>query len=137
MTRHFSRAAATVLCAAALAFNSAAQAAPAAGNFYTVTATAAYRPVDRPGTQRRVAQGDAEEKARKQLYEYVGSHRYKDGRTVNDILNQDARLKARVLEIIRTSETYDWAVNPGCACVQVWVRLDLNLVWAAMGQCGY
>jgi hypothetical protein len=106
-------------------------------DFYSVTATAAYRPVDRPGTQRRVAQTDAEEKARKQIYEYVGSFRYVDGRTINDILNQDARLKAKVLEIIRNSETYDWAVNSGCACVQVWVRLDINKVRAAMGECGY
>ena len=111
--------------------------AEVAPDFYTVTTTAAYRPVDRPGTQRRVAQTDAEEKARKLIYEYVGSFRYTDGRTVNDILNQDARLKARVLEIIRTSETIDWSVNPGCACVQVWVRLDINKVRAAIGQCGY
>lgn len=106
-------------------------------DFYSVTTIAAYRPVDRPGTQRRVAQTDAEEKAHKQIYEYVGSFRYRDGRTVNDILNQDARLKARVLEIIRTSETYDWGVNPACACVQVWVRIDINKVRAALAQCGY
>lgn len=107
------------------------------GDFYTVTATANYRPVDRPGTQRRVAQTDAEEKARKQIYEYVGSLRYSDGRTVNDLLARDARLKARILEIIRNSKTADWAVAPGCACVQVWVSLDINLVRAALGECGY
>jgi len=106
-------------------------------DYYTVTTTAAFRPVDRPGTQRRVAQQDAEEKARKEIYEYVGSFRYQDGRTINDILNQDARLKARVLEIIRTSETVDWAVASQCACVQVWVRLDINKVRAALGECGY
>ena len=106
-------------------------------DYYTVTTTAAYRPVDRPGTQRRVAQQDAEEKARKEIYEYVGSFRYQDGRTINDVLNQDARLKARVLEIIRTSETVDWAVASQCACVQVWVRLDINKVRAALGECGY
>jgi len=106
-------------------------------DYYTVTTTAAYRPVDRPGTQRRVAQQDAEEKARKEIYEYVGSFRYQDGRTINDILNQDARLKARVLEIIRTSETVDWAVASQCACVQVWVRLDINKIRAALGECGY
>lgn len=107
------------------------------GDFYTVTATANYRPVSQPGTQRRVAQTDAEEKARKQIYEYVGSLRYPDGRTVNDILARDARLKARVLEIIRKSETIEWAVAPGCACVQVWVQLDINLVRAALSECGY
>lgn len=107
------------------------------GDFYTVTATANYRPVPQPGTQRRVAQTDAEEKARKQIYEYVGSLRYADGRTINDILARDARLKARVLEIIRKSETIDWAVAPGCACVQVWVRLDINLLRAALSECGY
>jgi hypothetical protein len=116
---------------------STAESAALQGSFYTVTATANYRPVERPGTQRRVAQTDAEEKARKQIYEYVGSMRSRDGRTVNDLLAKDARLKAKVLEIIRNTETVDWAVAPGCACVQVWVRLDLNLVWAALGECGY
>ncbi len=128
---------AAVLLAAALITGTIAHAAAPAPDFYTVTATANYRPVDRPGTQRRVAQTDAEEKARKQIYEYVGSMRYHDGRTINDIIARDARLKARVLEIIRTSETVDWAVAPGCACVQVWVRLDINLVRAALGECGY
>ncbi len=106
-------------------------------NLHTVTATANYRPVDVPGTQRRVAQTDAEEKAHKEIYEYVGSMRLVDGRTVNDILARDARLKARILEIIRKSKTVDWAVAPGCACVQVWVQLDINQVRAALGECGY
>lgn len=106
-------------------------------DFYVATATAAYRPVDRPGTQRRVAQADAEETARKQIYEYVGSLRYSDGRTINDIINRDARLKARILEIVRKSETHDWRVNPACASVQVWVRLDINKIRAALGECGY
>ncbi len=106
-------------------------------DYYQVTATANYRPVDRPGMQRRVAQTDAEEKARRQIYEYVGSMQTLTGRTVNDYLATDARLKARVLEIIRTSETYDWGVSPACACVQVWVRLDLNQIRAALRQCGY
>jgi hypothetical protein len=106
-------------------------------DFYGVTTTANYRPVDRPGTQRRVAQNDAEEKARLQIYEYVGNMRTRDGRPVNDLLARDARLKALVLEIIRNSETYDWKVSPACASVQVWVRLDLNRVRAALGQCGY
>jgi tetrahydromethanopterin S-methyltransferase subunit F len=114
----------------------AAAAAPQP-DFYMVTATANYRPVDRPGTQRRVAQNDAEEKARMEIYEYVGNMRSRDGRTINDLLARDARLKARVLEIIRNSETYEWGVAPGCACVQVWVRLDLNFVRAALAQCGY
>lgn len=106
-------------------------------DYYQVTATANYRPVDRPGMQRRVAQTDAEEKARRQIYEYVGSMQTLTGRTVNDYLATDARLKARVLEIIRTSETYDWGVSPACACVQVWVRVDLNHIRAALRQCGY
>jgi len=111
--------------------------ARARGDFYVVTATANYRPVDRPGMQRRVAQQDAEEKAHQQIYTYVGNMRLADGRSVNDLLAKDARLKARVLELIRTSETFDWRVEPGCACVQVWVRLDLNTVRAALGECGY
>lgn len=106
-------------------------------DFYTLTTTAPYRPVQVPGTQRRVAQQDAEEQARKELYEYIGSFHYQNGTTVNDVLNRDARLKARVLEIIRNSETVDWAVCPQNACVQVWVRLDINKVRAALGQCGY
>lgn len=105
--------------------------------YYSVTASANYRPVDRPGTQRRVAQTDAEVKAHKQIYEYVGSMRLLDGRTINDILARDARLKALILETVRKSETYDWAVAPGCACVQVWVRLDINLIRNALGACGY
>lgn len=108
-----------------------------APQYYAATATANYRPVDRPGTQRRVAQTDAEEKARKQIYEYVGSLRHCSGHTVNDILARDARLKARVLEIIRQSETYDWRVDPRCGSVQVWVRLDVNTVLTALGVCGY
>lgn len=106
-------------------------------DYYMVTTTAYYRPVDRPGTQRRVAQTDAEDQARKLIYEYVGSLQYHDGRTVNDLMARDARLKARILEIVRKSETADWAVAPGCACVQVWVRLDINLVRSALGACGY
>ncbi len=106
-------------------------------DLHTVTATANYRPVDIPGTQRRVAQTDAEEIARKEIYEYIGSMRLADGRTVNDILARDARLKARVLEIIRNSKTIEWAVAPGCACVQVWVQLDIRQVRAALGACGY
>ena len=84
-----------------------------------------------------MAQTDAEEKARQSIYEYVGSFRHASGRTVNDIIATDARLKARVLEVIRTSETIEWAVAPGCACVQVWVRLDINRVRAVLGECGY
>lgn len=130
------------LCAIALAgsismFAGAVAIAQPQPNVHTVTATANYRPVDIPGTQRRVAQTDAEEKARKELYEYVGSMRLTDGRSLNDILARDARLKARVLEIIRKSETIDWAVAPGCACVQVWVQLNISLVRAALGECGY
>lgn len=105
--------------------------------YYSVTSTANYRPVDRPGTQRRVAQTDAEEKARKLIYDYVGSMRIADGRTVNDLIARDARLKALVLEIIRNSETYDWCVTPSRASVQVWVRLDINKIRVALGQCGY
>lgn len=121
----------------ALVLSSEGIMARVAPDYHTATATANYRPVDRPGMQRRVAQTDAEEKARKEIYEFVGSLRSSQGYSVNDLLARDARLKARVLEIIRNSETYDWTVNPACACVQVWVRLDVNQVRAALGQCGY
>lgn len=103
--------------------------------WYTVTTTAGYRPVSVPGTQRRVAQNDAEEKARRLIYEYVGSLPVGRGRTANDVMARDARVKARVLEYIRTAEVVDWAVNPRCACVQVWVRVDLQQVRALLASC--
>ncbi len=104
-------------------------------DYYTVTTTAGFRPVAVPGTQRRVAQNDAEEQARKLIYEYVGSMPVAGGRTVNDVLARDARVKARVLEYIRTAELVDWAVNPRCACVQVWMRVDLHQVRALLASC--
>lgn len=107
------------------------------GNYFSATAMASYRPVAVPGTQRRVAQNDAEDKARKLIYEYVGSLRAPDGRTINDILVRDARLQAKILETIRTSELVDWRVTPQCASVQVWMRLDINKIWGVLSQCGY
>lgn len=103
--------------------------------WYTVTTTAGYRPVSVPGTQRRVAQNDAEEKARRLIYEYVGNLPVGKGRIANDVMARDARVKARVLEYIRTAEVVDWAVNPRCACVQVWVRVDLHQVRALLASC--
>jgi hypothetical protein len=102
-----------------------------------VSTLASFRPVTVPGTQRRVAQNDAEAKARKMIYEYVGSMRISKGRTVNDIIAKDSRLRAKVLEYIRTAEVVDWKVNPACACVQVWVRVDLNVIRSFIATCGY
>ena len=106
-------------------------------DYYMVTTTATFRPVTVPGTQRRVAQTDAELKARRLLQEYAGAMPVGQGRTVNDVIAHDARLKAKILEYIRTAEVVDWRVNPGCACVQVWVRIDLNAVRSILTACGY
>lgn len=111
-----------------------AQSAP---DYYMVTTTASWRPVDIPGTQRRVAQNDAELRARKQILEYVGSMPVRGRGTINDVMARDARLKAKVLEMVRTAEVADWVVNPACACVQVWVRIDLNQIRGLLTVCGY
>jgi hypothetical protein len=107
------------------------------GEFYSVTTTADYRPVDVPGTERRAAQNDAENKARKAIYEHVGSLHLANGHTVNDVLVHDARLKAKLLEVVRNSEVVDWRVSPQCGQVQVWMRLDMGLARAVLAQCGY
>jgi hypothetical protein len=106
-------------------------------DWYMVTTTAAFRPVAVPGTQRRVAQNDAELKARKLLYEHAGSLPVGRGKTVNDVVSHDARLKGKLLELMRTAELVDWQVNPACGCVQVWVRIDLNVVRGLIAACGY
>lgn len=102
---------------------------------YVVTATASYRPVDVPGTQRIVAQQDAERNARQIIQNYVGSVRLQDGRTVNDVLVRNSKLKARVMEVIRKAEVVDTKVAPRNASVQVWVQIDLNDVWAVINSC--
>jgi hypothetical protein len=97
-------------------------------DYYAVTATAHYRPVDIPGTQRRVAQDDAENDARRQIMAYAGSMQVKPGQTVNDIIARNSRIRAKVLDIVRTSELVDWKVVPECGTVQVWMRVDLNRI---------
>lgn len=105
-------------------------------DYYMVTTIAQYRPVNTPGTQRRVAQTDAETKAREDLLNYVGSMPAGRGRTVNDVMMRDNRIRAAVLEAIRTAEVVDWQVKPCPGTVQVWVRLDLNRIRAIVAQCG-
>ncbi len=80
--------------------------------------------------QRREAQNDAEQLARRELLNRVGALRLPSGQTVNDVIARDTRLRAEVLQLVRTAEVYDWRVNPQHECVQVWVRLDLNRVRA-------
>ncbi|MGI8907994.1 MAG: hypothetical protein ACR2IE_16065 [Candidatus Sumerlaeaceae bacterium] len=126
-----------VIVLSAMAGPSPAQQPVALPDYYVVTATAGFRPVSVPGTQRRVAQNDAEAKARRQIHEVVGSMPISRGRTVNDVITRDIRLKAKVLEYIRTAELVDWQVFPACACVQVWVRVDLNAIRAIISACGY
>jgi len=123
----------TVLC---LLFAGHSGYAASYGDYYTVTATAGFRPVNTPGTQRRVAQNDAEASARRQIYEYVGSWKLANKRTVNDVLAKDARLKARILEAIRNAELVDWVVNPQCNSVQVWMRIDQNTIRALLAAGG-
>jgi hypothetical protein len=93
-----------------------------------VTASAPYRPVEKPGMQRREAQRDAEQLARRELLNRVGAMRLASGQTVNDVIARDTRLRTEVLQLVRTAEVFDWRVNPQHECVQVWVRLDLNRV---------
>lgn len=104
-------------------------------DYYSVTASARYRPVDVPGTQRRVAQTDAENDAKRQILAYVGSMQVVPGKTVNQTIAQNSRIRAKLLDIVRTSELVDWKVDPACGCVQVWMRVDLNRVRQLVALC--
>ena len=103
-------------------------------DYYMVTATAPYRPVSLPGTQRRVAQNDAEAIARRQILEYVGSMPVGGGKKVNDVMAQDSRLRTEILSLVRNSDVYDWKVCRNCCEVQVWVRIDLNCIRGALAR---
>lgn len=92
------------------------------------TACAPYKPVDVPGRQRREAQQDAEMLARRELMNEVGRMRVTGKQTVNDIIARDTRLRAHVLELVRTAEVYDWQVDESRGEVSVTVRLDRNRV---------
>ncbi len=93
-----------------------------------VTACAPYRPVDTPGRQRREAQNDAELLARRQLLNEIGRMRITAKETVNDLIACDTRLRARVMEMVRTAEVHDWFVDEQRGEVHVTVRLDRNKV---------
>lgn len=92
------------------------------------TACAPYKPVDIPGRQRREAQQDAEMLARRELMNEVGRMRVSGQQTVNDIIARDTRLRAHVLELVRTAEVYDWQVDEKRGEVSVTLRLDRNRV---------
>ncbi|MCX7625752.1 MAG: hypothetical protein N2Z21_06035 [Candidatus Sumerlaeaceae bacterium] len=92
------------------------------------TACAPYRPVDVPGRQRREAQQDAEMLARRELMNQLGRMRVTGGYTVNDIIARDTRLRAHVLELVRTAEVSDWQVDEMRGEVSVTVRVDRNRV---------
>ncbi len=92
------------------------------------SATAPYRAVDIPGRQRREAQNDAETLARRQLLNEVGRMRVKGTSTVNDLVARDPRLRAAILDLVRTAEVYDWQVDETRGEVSVSVRLDRNKV---------
>lgn len=106
-------------------------------NYFVATATASFRPVDIPGTQRRVAQDDAEKQARQVLLNHIGSLRLQNGQTINALLMKDQRLKASIFEVIRKAEVQEAKVSPHKANVQVWVRVDKNEIWGIINGCGY
>ena len=108
---------------------------PCNPDYYSVTATACYKPVSVPGTQRRMAQNDAEEIARRQLLEFVGAMRTGSGCTVNDVIARDSQKRANVMAIIRNATVVDWKVCPAGGQVQVWLRIDLNDVRRAVAGC--
>lgn len=128
-----------LLCAAAilvLAGCSTLSSGPAyVPDFYTVTAEACYTAVAVPGTQRRTAQNEAEASARHQLLEYVGSMKVCPGTTVNDVMARDSHIRSRVLGHVRNAELVDWRVDPACGKVQVWLRVDLNVIRAITYNC--
>ena len=101
-------------------------------DWYEVSTVANYRPVNEPGTQRRVAQKDAETEARRLIHEHVGAMRVGKGKTVNDVITRDAQLRAAVLGVVRNAEVRDWQVYPQERKVQVWMRVDLNHVRAIL-----
>lgn len=105
---------------------------------FETTAVASYKPVPVPGTQRRAAQFEAEEKARRQVLEYVGSLAAGPGgrETVNQVMNRDPQLRAKVLEFVRTSCLADWLVDPCAGSVQVIVRADLTRLEAILAAYG-
>jgi hypothetical protein len=105
-----------------------------APDYYMVTAIASYRPVEVPGTQKKMAQADAENVARRMIMEYVGSMPTGTGETVNDLIARHPRMRADVLNIVRTAELVDWEVWPECN-VRVWMRVDLNRVRQAILAC--
>lgn len=112
-------------CATPTAGIAAGRTAP---DYANVTATASYKPVGQPGTQRREAQKEAEAMARRQLYEIAGAMRVTPTMTVNDVVARDSKVRSELLSYVRTAELVDWKVTPECGRVQVWMRLDMNRV---------
>lgn len=105
---------------------------------YEATAVARYKPVPVPGTQRRAAQYEAEEKARRQVLDYIGSlPAGPDGtRSVSELMNSNPQLRAKVLEYVRTACVADWAVDPCAGQVRVNVRADLLQLRAILAEFG-
>ncbi|MCX7717537.1 MAG: hypothetical protein N2111_03930 [Candidatus Sumerlaeaceae bacterium] len=103
----------------------------------TVTAVGYYKPVAMPGTQRRVAQNEAEAAGRRQLLEIVGAMPLAGGGTVRDAMARNSVMRADILNIVRTAEVADWQVDPACGRVTVWMRLDLNRVRETLAAYGY
>lgn len=100
----------------------------AAPDYIVTTAKASYKPVNQPGTQRRAAQNEAEELARREISAMAGAMEVAPGMTVNDVIARDSKVRSEFLNYVRTAEVIDWKVDPACGEVQVWLRLDLNRV---------
>lgn len=103
-------------------------------DWVAVSACAPYRPVDKPGMQRREAQNDAETLARRALLAQVGRMRIRGRETVNDLVTRDVHLRAELLRLVRTAEVYEWKVDEQRGEVCVWMRLDRHRVRELFGN---
>lgn len=105
-----------------------------APDYMMVTAIAPYKAVADPGTQKKVAQRDAEQLARTELMNRIGELPVGNGEKIADRIARNPRMRADVLAIIRTAELVDWEVWPECN-VRVWMRVDVNRVREAIAAC--
>lgn len=127
----------TLVIAASMAGCATAGVRKAAPDYVTVSAVGHYKPVAVPGTQRRVAQNEAEAAARRQLLEIAGSLPLASGGTAHDAMARNSVMRAEILNIVRTAEVVDWQVEPACGRVTVWMRLDLNRIRSTLAAYGY
>lgn len=105
---------------------------------YETAAVAYYKPVPVPGTQRRAAQHEAEQRARRQVLEYIGSLQARPGspETLLQMMSRHPQMRAKVLEFVRTTPVADWSVDPAAGCVQVIVQADLCRLQTILAEYG-